>query len=329
MQRIELENQAHPDLTLIPVNISLQETTPRNRRAFFNALIRKLVRCLNTRHDIEISAEASNLPFVREDDFDLEVVSRLLLDIIETSMVTVGYVRIVFLIDEIEYLMNEPFADELIVNLRHLISNNPIRENISFVLFGDKYLYEIADIKGSPLENVIKTLQLGAFNEQESLGLIHTLTENRLEQKLVHGVVRLSNGHPCIIQHLMWRLAQSDIAQIKEADLHNACSDFLQKSLIFHHWLKHFNDLDKRVYFAFAKHREREFVDYSYSNLHSMFSNESLPDCLEKLFYYGLLHKPGASNYRAILGLFAEQFRTRFSETAENLTFNLDLDVYK
>jgi hypothetical protein len=127
----------------------------------------------------------------------------------------------------------------------------------------------------------------------------------------------------------MWRLAQSDIAQIEQTGLHNACSDFLQKSRIFHHWLKQFNDLDKRVYFAFAKHREREFVDYSYSNLHSMFSNESLPDCLEKLFYYGLLHKPGAGNYRAILGLFAEHFRARFSETAENLTFNLELDAYK
>jgi hypothetical protein len=60
-----------------------------------------------------------------------------------------------------------------------------------------------------------------------------------------------------------------------------------------------------------------------------MFSNESLPDCLDKLFYYGLLHKPGAGNYRAILGLFAEQFRARFSETAESLAFNLDWDVYK
>jgi hypothetical protein len=123
----------------------------------------------------------------------------------------------------------------------------------------------------------------------------------------------------------MWRLAQSDIAQINKADLHNACSDFLQKCQIFHNWLKHFNDLDKRVYFAFAKHQEREFVDYSFANLRSLFSNESLPDCLDKLFYHGLLHKPRADNYRAIIGLFAEWFRKR----AENLAFNLDLDAYK
>jgi hypothetical protein len=41
-----------------------------------------------------------------------------------------------------------------------------------------------------------------------------------------------------------------------------------------------------------------------------------------------LLYKPEENHYRAILGLFAEWFRERFSETEENLTFNLDLEAY-
>ena len=327
VRKIELENQSSSDLTLIPVDVSLHRTTPRSRRAFFNALIRKLVGCLNTQYNLGLSPKTFTLPRVSEDDFDLDVVLELLLDLIQRGMAGLGDIRIVFLIDEIEYLMNKPFADDLISNLRYIISNHPARENVSFVMFGDRYLYEIADIKGSPLENVIRTLQLGAFNEQESLELIHTPTGNRLEQNLAQDIVRLSNGHPCIIQHLMCRLAESDLAQTKAIDLQNACADFLQRSRIFYHWLKHFADLDKRVYYTFAKHEDEDSVSFPFSVLRSMFLSESLSDCLDKLFYYGLLHKE-TNNYHAILGLFAGWFRTRFSETAENLTFNLDLNAY-
>ncbi|MBM3238429.1 ATP-binding protein [Candidatus Poribacteria bacterium] len=328
VRKIELKNQSSSDLTLIPVDISLHGTTPRSRRAFFNTLIKKLVGCLNTQHNSGLSPQAFMLPSVSEDDFDLDVVLELLLDIIQQSMAGLGDIRIVFLIDEIEYLMDKPFADDLISNLRHIISNHPVRENISFVMFGDRYLYEIADIKGSPLENVIRTLQLRAFNERESFELIHTPTGNRLEQNLAQNIVQLSNGHLCIIQHLMYRLVESDLTLTKAIDLQNACADFLQKSRIFHHWLKHFTDLDKRVYYAFARYEDKDSASFSFPIIHSMFPSESLSDCLDKLFYYGLLHKPTSDSYHAIIGLFAEWFRTRFSETAENLTFNLDLNAY-
>jgi hypothetical protein len=271
MRRIELENQSYSDLTFIPVDISLHGTTPRSRRAFFNMLIRKLVGCLNTQHNLGLSPQAFTLPSISEDDFDLDVVLELLIILIQQGMAGLGDIRIVFLIDEIEYLLNKPFADDLISNLRYIISNHPVRENVSFVMFGDRYLYEIADIKGSPLENVIRTLQLGAFNEQESLELIHTPTGNRLEQNLAQDIVRLSNGHPCILQHLMCRLAESDLAQTKAIDLQNACADFLQKSRIFHHWLKNFTDLDKQVYYAFARHEDKDFAIFSFPVLHPMF----------------------------------------------------------
>ena len=328
VRKIELENQSSSDLTLIPVDMSLHGTTPHSRRAFFNALIRKLVRCLNTQHNLGLSPKEFTLPSVSEDDFDLDVVLELLVALIQRGMAGLGDIRIVFLIDEVEYLMNKPFADDLISNLRYIISNHPVRENISFVMFGDRYLYEIADIKGSPLENVIRTLQLSAFNEQESLELIHKPTGDRLEQNLAQDIVRLSNGHPCIIQHLMYRLAESDLAKTKAIDLRSACADFLQKKRIFHHWLKHFDDLDKQLYYTFAKHEDEYSASFSFPVLRSMFPSESLSDCLDKLFYYGLLHRPAADSYRAILGLFAEWFRARFSGEAEDLTFNLDLKAY-
>ena len=36
-----------------------------------------------------------------------------------------------------------------------------------------------------------------------------------------------------------------------------------------------------------------------------MFPSESLSDCLDKLFYHGLLHRPAADSYCAILQTFA------------------------
>lgn len=326
-QKIRLENQSYSELTLIPVDISLHRATPRSRRAFFNILLRDSADRLNTHYNLRFSPRAFTLPDLSEDDFDLDVALELLLNLIQRAMSELGDIRIVFLIDEIEYLTGKAFADDLISNLRYTISNHPVRESLSFVMFGDRYLYEIANVKGSPLENVVVTLQLGAFNEQESLELINVPTGGKLDQGLAEKVILLSNCHPCIIQHLMYRLAELDLEQLREADIYNACTDLVQQNPIFRDWLRHFTNLEKQLYYTFAKHKGEDAVSLSIVELHSVFPAELLIDSLDRLFYHGLLYKPSGDTYAAILGSFAQWFRERFSE-AEDPTSGLDLRTY-
>jgi hypothetical protein len=316
VQQIEGENRSASHLTIVPVELRLRQTTPGSRWAFFNPLLVELTKSLNTHHHLGLEPQAFTLPPSNEPNFDLNGVSTSLKHLIHQAMTGLGHIRFVFLIDEFEVLVNKPFTDDLIGNLRHLISYDDARRNLSFVFFGDKYLYEIATINGSPLAGVVTNVQLGPFTESESLQLIHQTAESQLAEDLARQVVQRSNGHPCILQHLMWRLAQSDLAKAQASDLEQACADFIGRTSVFRNWMSHFDALDKRVYHAFAKDETQDIVSLTAKTLRPMFPTEAekLPDSLNRLAYHGLLCKITQDEYLAPLGLFAEWFRARFTE---------------
>lgn len=125
-------------------------------------------------------------------------------DIVEEVLLrfrnTYGLLRPVFLIDEIEEIIDEDWAEHLFGNLRSLVYTDKLHRYLRFVIAGSSKIIEMRE-KGSPLLNMLKIVYLGVLADEYIEEIINIATN--VPGYISDAVLEQSGGHPFIVQYLM------------------------------------------------------------------------------------------------------------------------------
>lgn len=316
---IKIEKYFNEEIKLIPINIDLHYSTPNNRTSFFITIIQKILESLNRQKLYNFSMNNFFIPKVSENEFDLDLVLKVLQKLENICLSHWVNCKVIFLIDEFEYLETKDFAEDLFSNLRVMISNHPIRNFISLIVFGDKYLYEMTDIKGSPLDNLMTVIPLGILEFDAAIEMASTPLKGKLSSAIIEEICALSGYHPYMIKYIMrdiWKKHQK--GNITPGDIHLSSQSLISQSNVFRYWYKELNELDKNIYLEFTKKVYGEHVNLSMSNLINIFKNHYIEDSVNKLFYHGFISKDSNNNFRIVANLFMDWFLNIFqSQTSK------------
>ena len=80
-------------------------------------------------------------------------------------------IRLVILIDESEGILTVEWGDDLRPNLRALLSNSPIVEDVALIMAGSTQMYTKVTEHDSPLENILDRYLLPTLSREATLAL--------------------------------------------------------------------------------------------------------------------------------------------------------------
>lgn len=115
-------------------------------------------------------------------------------------------IRLVILIDESEGILTVEWGDDLRPNLRALLSNSPIVEDVALVMAGSTQMYAQVTEHDSPLENILDRYPLPTLSREATLALACRPNDNRISEEAAEEVWRQTGGQPCLAQYILHEL---------------------------------------------------------------------------------------------------------------------------
>lgn len=313
------------EIKVIPLKLDLQEFTPKSRSSFFNYLNKKICEYLQKIQKIEMEVNKIKILQMSEEDFDLEVALNNLEYFKSLFIKNFNCVKLICLIDELEYLQDKSFTDDLLSNLRVIINNHPIRSFISFIFFGNRFLHEMTNMRGSPLDNIMTIIQLTALEKDEALELVYSNLPPSLEKKYAIYICERGGFHPFLLKYilsLIWEERKNKEIDFNEINM--SCEAVLKESKVFHYWFNELRDLDKKIYYELAKKVNGEYVVLSIKDLLLCCKSDFLEDAIDRLFYHGFIKKIHSDRYMIVPSIFMDYFFNNYFIKDNVFSFNLD-----
>jgi hypothetical protein len=176
--------------------------------------------------------------------------------------------RIVLLIDDLWRVKRQEKNKSLTGMLRALLIEPTLDKAIACIIAGS--YQEIDPNKpGSPLDNLLRMVDLHSFDVEQSLALINEPTQGKVPQEVARAVHVESGGHPFLLQFLMSELCEhTDWTQLTIENVYNATLRFRWMRKDFERWWEKLSPTDKRVYEVFCQQRQA-----SPDDLHRMMLN--------------------------------------------------------
>lgn len=209
-------------------------------------------------------------------------------------------VRLVILMDESEDILAVEWSEDLRPNLRALLSNSPITEDVALVMAGSAKMYNQVTEHDSPLENILDRYLLPPLSHEATLALARQPNDERLSEEIAQEVWRQSGGHPCIAQyilHELWSELEGELAEATLEDVQDVAETFEDRTRHLSTWAKTLGAVGNTVYRFLAE----EDAPLTYAALRQRFSQmESglLGSTLDTLHYHGLIHCHGRGRRR-------------------------------
>jgi AAA domain-containing protein len=237
-------------------------------------------------------------------------------EVLEQIVRTVSQeLRIVIMIDEVDELQRHEWSKTFFNNLRHLISQSPLQQNLSMVIAGTLAIYSLYRVAGSPFLNVISgTKRLRLLTLDESSELINAPTGSQVDPAIVQHMYSQTGGHPFLIQYIMKNLCDESSAAlqgVKRDDVDRVVDKFLRERQDFSNWASKFRPHDKDVYRLIANSPE---VIRKAEVVRAVGEAEQANDSLDLLAHLGLIRETERNRYEAG-GL---MFKTWFDEHFED-----------
>lgn len=113
---------------------------------------------------------------------------------------TYGPLRPVFLLDEIEKILDEDWTEHIFGNLRSLMYTDKLRNYIRCVVAGSSKIIEVRE-KGSPLLNMLKVVYLEALHDKHIREIIAKASD--VPTEIADAVVQECGGQPFLAQYIM------------------------------------------------------------------------------------------------------------------------------
>jgi hypothetical protein len=130
-------------------------------------------------------------------------------EIITAAYYNIGEVRIVLMLDEIEHALGYPWTADLFANLRYLVYDSDYKPYLRLIMAGTGRYLGLNE-KGSPLFNAITGRFLEAFDPDGVAMLLERAPG--IAPEVAQAVAQQGGGHPFILQHLLYYLAEKGTA---------------------------------------------------------------------------------------------------------------------
>lgn len=158
-------------------------------------------------------------------------------------------IQIIFLIDEIEPILNTEWGKGFFSYLRHLLQNCSMSSYLSAIFSGASEMDEIARDIGSPLSNILDWHELGLFSIEDTRSLMTIPVNYQWEEYFVHAVYEKTGGHPFLIQYVMQDICNHEITDNKIELLKGAEKKVLRNQKVqFENWWNKFDNTAKAIY---------------------------------------------------------------------------------
>lgn len=236
----------------------------------------------------------------------LEEFSDIIEDVINAFLIRHGLLRIVFLLDEVDVILDQEWTKNLFDNLRSLIYADKVRDHVRCVLAGSSQIVEIRE-QGSPLLNILKVVKLNVINNGEIKEIIHLA--GNVPEDFEQAVLEQCGGHPFLAQYIMhyaWDNLQKGTAPVLSAIVNKFRADRIND---LEQWCVDISEAGMAVYKILSESGEwlnqREIEQ-------AIQDEQLLPKvglALYKLCYHGLVQHDGLwERYRVTGRLFQNWF---------------------
>jgi hypothetical protein len=203
--------------------------------------------------------------------------------------------RLVILLDESEQIFTVQWCEDLRPNLRALLSNSPIMEEVALVMAGSTQMYAKVTEHDSPLENILDRHLLTPLTQEATLELARTPNKERLSEMVAKAVWEQSGGQPCLTQfilHELWEEFDGALEDITGNDVLAAAEAFETLTHHFSTWTQTLGTHSVDVYGFLAA----QTPPVAYAVLRQQFAawpNEVFQRTVDALIYHGLIRCEG------------------------------------
>ena len=219
--------------------------------------------------------------------------------------------RLVILLDEVDRLVGMEWSDTFFSLLRNLVSVGELAPHISLVVAGTVAIHQLYRLRGSPFFNVlaaIKTLRL--LSEDESQELMEKPNQYPLGPDLVNAVMRLTGGHPFLIQYLMsglWDLHDGNLKIAKASDFDGIVQQYLENRRDFQYLADEFSPQDILAFDEISNPSAGTRVSKQ-SVRNRLGSIKAANDSLDMLVHCGAVRQYSALEFGASGAMFRDWF---------------------
>lgn len=292
---LSTEAVAAGERCFIPCKLDLQRGRPLNSSGdFFLWVLEELGGTWEKRHELEDGATVDPLQAQYRD-----AISRGPVDAFVRAFRSLdprrNRFRLAILVDEFERFLTVEWGDDLRSNLRYLLSNSSIVEDVTLVMAGSTQLYARVTERDSPLENVLDRYYLTTLSQEATLALAREPNDHRLSEAAAEEVWRQTGGQPCMAQyvlHELWREFEGQLQEVAPEDVAYAAEAFDDRTRHFSTWTRTLGPLGWSMYLFLIQ----QDAPVTYSALRSHFSEvpiTALQGTLHALLYHGLIHCHG------------------------------------
>jgi hypothetical protein len=236
--------------------------------------------------------------------------------IIANAYTKLGLIRIVFLMDEMDEVLDFPWTSRFFGNLRSLIYDGPVKEFVRLVVAGSGR-YTEAHEKGSQFFNAVKSLFLEAFDDDGIRELLNRA--GKIQPEVAAEVIKQAGGHPFILQHILYYLFNRGIESLAVEDVVAEVRRFsFDRSEDLDHWWNAIGEDGQQVYCTLRESNEwRSISDLTRSSDNFQVR---IDRGIKALCYHGLVVHDGSYQTYGLKGhLFRQWSTSRFQAISSTL----------
>jgi DNA-binding transcriptional ArsR family regulator len=209
-------------------------------------------------------------------------------------------IRLVILVDESENILAFELGEDLRPNLRHLLTNSPIKRDIALVMAGSTKMYTKVKERDSPLENVFDHYLLHTLSREATLALARKPNADRLSEQAAEAIWEQTGGQPCMAQyilHELWYEFDGELQGVAAEDVYDIADTFDERTQHFATWAKTLDRSGDALYCFLIEQNAPVAYPVIRQHFYQMTQN-ILRGALDALVYHGLVHCHGEGRGR-------------------------------
>lgn len=156
-------------------------------------------------------------------------------------------VRLILLLDEMDEILNLPWTEKLLNQMRSLVYSGSQRERVRWVLAGSHHLLEDVIFRGSTLWGMLEKLYLVPFDQKGCNDLMKPAVD--LSPEMKENLILQTGGHPFLAQYLLYHLWENGIKTSTQYDVDRLIDRFYAQEIgTLNGWVSALGSQALRIY---------------------------------------------------------------------------------
>jgi len=223
--RIERQPETPTGQRVVPVFLSTHQFGRLTRAAVLASVLEELGPHLNTPEAAAVAVQSLRSGEVSQ-DFAFDHFFAKLRELLSAD----PEVQLFVMLDEVDELRNEDWSKAFFANLRFLISQSALRQQVHVIIAGTLHSADLWNTAGSPFYNVVTLVEMRLVDDDDLRSLIHVGFPDGLAGEAEAALLSEAGGHPYLMQYLLGRLwGRGEGAPLDRADVEAAGRRFLKE----------------------------------------------------------------------------------------------------